>query len=186
MTTHPVIADMNRKMAKAIEHTLHEFNTLHTGKASPSMVENIMVDVYGGSMRLRDIAAITTPDPRLIQIQPWDKSAAQPIQKAIQQSNVGINPTIDGAIIRLPIPEMSRERRQEFVKVTHRMAEDGRVSVRHTRRDAIDALKKEQKAGNISEDDLKRLEKEVQQVTDKTIKSIDEHMAHKEKELMSM
>lgn len=186
MNTHPVIQEMSQKMAKATEHTLHEFSTLHTGKASPTMVENVMVEVYGSNMRLKDIAAITTPDSRLIQVQPWDKGAVKPIEKSLQQANLGINPSIDGNIIRLPIPDLSRERRQEMTKVCQRMAEDGRVSIRHARRDALDALKKLQKSGEITEDDLKRYEKEVQQITDRTTKEIDEHLQHKEKELLAV
>src|SRR5690606_32741491 len=102
MSNHPAIEEMKQKMAKAVEHTLHEFSSLHTGKASPTMVENVMVEVYGSNMRLRDIAAITTPDSRLIQVQPWDKAAVKPIEKALQQANLGINPSIDGGVIRLP------------------------------------------------------------------------------------
>lgn len=186
MNTHPVIEEMRQKMAKATEHTLHEFSTLHTGKASPAMVENVMVDVYGSNMRLRDIAAITTPDSRLIQVQPWDKGAVKPIEKALQQANLGINPSIDGALIRLPIPELSRERRQEMTKVCQRMAEDGRVSIRHARRDALDAFKKLQKDGAVSEDELKRHEKEIQQITERTTQDIDQHLQNKEKELLAV
>lgn len=186
MSSHPAIQEMNQNMGKAVEHTLHEFNTLHTGKASPAMVENIMVDVYGSMMRLKEVAAITTPDPRLIQVQPWDKGAIKPIEKAIQTSSLGINPSVDGPLIRLPLPDLSRERRQELAKICQRMAEEGRVSIRHARRDALDALKKDQKDGAISEDDLKRLEKEVQQQTDKHIKDLEQHLEHKEKELMAV
>ncbi len=186
MNTHPVIQEMNQKMAKAVEHTLHEFSTLHTGKASPTMVENVMVDVYGSNMRLKDIAAITTPDSRLIQVQPWDKGAVKPIEKALQQAQLGINPSIDGNIIRLPIPELSRERRQDMAKVCQRMAEDGRVSIRHARRDALDVLKKLQKDGEVSEDELKRYEKEIQQTTERTTQDVDQHLQHKEKELLAV
>lgn len=186
MSSHPAIEEMNQNMAKAVQHTLNEFNTLHTGKASPAMVENIMVEVYGSMMRLKEIAAITTPDSRMIQVQPWDKGAIKPIEKAIQTANLGINPSVDGALVRLPLPDLSRERRQELTKVCQRMAEEGRVSIRHARRDALDALKKAEKEGTISEDNLKRLEKEVQQQTDKHIKDLDQHLQSKEKELMAV
>jgi len=186
MSTNAVIEEMRQKMTRATEHTLSEFSALHTGKASPNMVENIMVDVYGSSMRLRDIAAITTPDLRLIQVQPWDKGAVKPIEKALQQANLGINPSVDGNIIRLPLPELSGERRQEMVKVCQKMAEDGRVSVRHARREALDAFKKMEKESEITEDDYHRLEKEVQQETDRNIGQIDEHLDIKEKELLSV
>lgn len=186
METHPSIKEMKQKMTRTVEHTLHEFSTLHTGKASPSMVENVMVEVYDSNMRLKDIAAITTPDSRLIQVQPWDKGAVKPIEKALQQANLGINPSIDGGVIRLPIPDLSRERREELTKVCQRMAEDGRVSIRHARREALDSLKKLQKEGTVSEDELKRYEKEIQQITEKTVQEIDQHLEHKEKELLAV
>ncbi len=186
METHPILQEMRQKMTKAIEHTLHEFNSLHTGKASPAMVENVMVEVYGSQMRLREVAAITTPDPRMIQVQPWDKGAVKPIEKSLQQANLGINPSIDGNIIRLPIPELSRERRQEMIKVCQRMAEDGRVSVRHARREALDAMKKLQKDAEITEDELKRYEKEIQQQTDRSIGDIDDHLRRKEQDLLAV
>src|SRR5690242_11619393 len=113
MNVHPIIKDLLTRMGNAEKHTLHEFSTLHTGKASPSMVEGVMVEAYGSTMRLKECAAITTPDSRLIQVQPWDKSLLKPIEKALQLANLGINPSIDGAVIRLPLPDMSKERRQE-------------------------------------------------------------------------
>jgi ribosome recycling factor len=186
MNVHPIIKEMLDRMEKAEEHTLHEFSGMHTGKASPSMVEGVMVDAYGSMMRLKEVAAITTPDARLIQVQPWDKSLVKAVEKALQMANLGINPAVDGAVIRLPLPDMSRERRQEMVKVVHRLAEEGRVSVRNARRDAIDALKKLKKNSEIGEDDEQRLEKEVQQHTDKFIKDIGSHMESKEKELMTV
>jgi ribosome recycling factor len=182
---NPTITDMQAKMKKALDYTLHEFSSIHTGKASPTMVEGVMVEIYGSQMRIKDCAAITTPDARLIQIQPWDKGATQAIVKGIQQANLGLNPAVDGNTVRIPLPELSRERRQEFVKVANRMAEEGRVHIRNIRRDTMDALKKTQKDGKISEDDLKRLEKEVQAATDKTIKDIGDHLAKKEKELLN-
>jgi len=177
---------MAQSMAKAVDHAVHEFSTLHTGKASPSMVENIMVEVYDSSMRLRDMAAITTPDSRTIQIQPWDRSVIQPIEKAIQTSNLGLNPATNGDIIRLPIPELSGDRRNELVKVAHRMAEDGRISVRHARKDALDLLKEAKKDGDLSEDDFKLAEKEVQKNTDNHVSDIDNHMKGKEQELQQI
>lgn len=186
MSTHPAITEMNQKMAKAVEHSLHEFNTLHTGKASPSMVENVMVEMYGSMMRLKEVAAITTPDSRMIQVQPWDKDAIKSVEKAIQTSNLGINPSVDGSVIRLPLPDLSRERRQELAKICQRMAEEGKVSIRHARREALDTLKADQKGNEISEDDLKRFEKEVQHEHDRYIKDIDQHLHSKEQELMAI
>ena len=173
-------------MAKAAEHTLSEFSKLHTGKASPSMVENIQVEVYGSKMHLREVAAVTTPDPRTIQIQPWDKTVVSDIVKSIQKANLGFNPVVNGNLIRIPIPDLSRERRQELTKVAHTMAEEGHISVRHARHDAIELLKKMQKNKEISEDDQKRAEKEVQIDTDKQNAEIDQHLEHKEKELMTL
>lgn len=181
----PVLTDMQAKMKKSLDYVLHEFSSIHTGKASPTMVESVMVDAYGSQMRIKDCAAITTPDARLIQIQPWDKGVIQSIIKGIQMANLGLNPSVDGNVVRIPLPELSRERRAEFVKVAHRMAEDGRVQIRNIRRDTLDALKKLEKDGKISEDDFKRQEKDVQTATDKTIKEIGEHLAKKEKELLN-
>ncbi len=174
------------RMKKAVEHTQHEFATIHTGKASPAMVESVQVEAYGSMMPLKGCAAITTPDARMIQIQPWDKGLLRAIEKALQMANIGVNPVVDGSLIRLPFPDLSRERRQEFVKTAHRLAEEGRVSVRHIRRDAMEGAKKLKKDGKISEDDEKRLEKDVQAATDKAIKDIDTALAAKEKELLTV
>ncbi|MDD2764259.1 MAG: ribosome recycling factor [Opitutaceae bacterium] len=183
---HPILTDLQGRMKKALDHTLHEFGAIRTGKASPSMVEGVTVEAYGTSMRLKDCAAITTPDPRLIQITPWDKSIIRNVEKALQTANLGINPIVDGGIIRMPLPELSRERRQEFVKLAHKLAEEGHVSLRNSRRDAMEAAKKQQKEGKLSEDDAKRIEKEIQVTTDHFIKDIDTHLAAKEKELTTM
>ena len=180
------LADANARMKKAVDHTLHEFSTLHTGKASPSMVEGVMVEAYGSMMPLKGCAAITTPDPRMIQVQPWDKGLLRAIEKALQMANIGVNPVVDGSLIRLPFPDLSRERRQEFVKTANRLAEEGRVAVRHIRRDAMEAAKKLRKDSKISEDEEKRLEKDVQTATDKAIKDIDASLAHKEKDLLTV
>ena len=177
---HPIVNDTEAKMNKAVEHTLHEFDNIHTGKATPAMVENIAIDAYGSHMRIKDCAAISTPDSRMIVVQPWDKGLLQAVSKGIQTANIGLNPNIDGALVRVPLPEMSRERRQEFVKVAHRHAEDGKVGVRKARHDGHDALKK----AKLPEDESKRLEKEVQVLTDKAIASIVEHLAAKEKDLL--
>lgn len=184
--SNSIISEMQAKMKKAVEHTLHEFSGIHTGKATPTMVESIMVEAYGSMMRLKECAAISTPDARMIQVQPWDASLTKPIEKAIQQANLGFNPLVDGKLIRIPLPDMSRERRLEFVKVANKLAEDGRVHARNVRRDAMDSLKKSQKDGDLSEDDQKRLEKDVQTATDNAIKEINEHLGHKEKDLLAV
>ena len=186
MNEHPLVKDSIAKMQKNLEHTLHEFSGIHTGKANPTMVEGITVEAYGSTMRLKECAAIHTPDSRMISVQPWDKSLLKTIEKAIQIANIGINPVVDGNIVRLPLPEMSKERRQELAKVAHRLAEEGRVAVRNTRRDGVEAVKKALKDHKISEDDAKRLEKEVQTNTDRIIKEIDTHLVHKEQELLKV
>ncbi|MEZ5415482.1 MAG: ribosome recycling factor [Opitutaceae bacterium] len=181
--SHPVLTDAQGRMKKAIDHTLHEFSSIHTGKATPTMVETVMVEAYGTMQPLKSCAAISTPDARLIQIQPWDVSLSKAIIKGIQEANLGFNPVPDGKVIRIPLPEMSRERRQEFVKVAHKLAEEGRVHVRNVRRDAMDSLKK---ADGMPEDERKRHEKEVQTLTDNAIKEINDHLAHKEKDLLAV
>jgi len=183
-----VIKETIDKMQQAVEHSLHLFNTLHTGKASPGMIENLQVHVeaYGASMALRELAAISTPDTRTIRIQPWDKTVVKAIEKAIQTANLGFNPISDGNLIRIPIPDLSGERRKELVKVAHKMAEESHISVRHARHFALDTLKNLQKKGDISEDDFHRLEKEIQTETDKSIEAINKHLEHKEKELTTV
>ncbi|MSU73223.1 MAG: ribosome recycling factor [Opitutus sp.] len=180
--SHPILNDAQAKMKKAVDYTLHEFSAIHTGKATPAMVESVSVDAYGSTMRLKECAAISTPDARMIQIQPWDASLTKAIAKGIVDANLGFNPTIDGKLIRVPLPEMSRERRQEYVKTAHKLAEEGRVHVRNVRRDTIEAVKK----AHLPEDDAKRLEKDIQTATDKSIADINAHLAHKEKDLLTV
>ncbi len=179
---HPILTDANAKMKKALEHTLHEFASIHTGKATPAMVEAVVVEAYGSQMRLKECAAITTPDARMIQIQPWDASLTKAIEKAIQVANLGFNPLVDGKVLRVPLPDMSRERRQEFVKTAARLAEGGRVHIRNIRRDTLESVKK----AKFPEDEAKRIEKDIQTATDKAIKDIGDHLAAKEKELLAV
>jgi ribosome recycling factor len=186
MPVDDILLEAEEKMLKTEEVVQHEFSGVRTGKAAPALVENILVEVYGSQMRIRELAGITTPEPRMLVIQPWDAASLHPIEKAIQKSSIGINPTIQGKIIRLIMPELSTERRQEFVKLLHKMAENGRVAIRHVRRDAIEHLKKESKESKITEDDLEHGEKETQKLTDQYIAKIDAHLAHKEKEVMTV
>ena len=165
----------------------HEFTGIRTGKASPVLVENILVEVYGGSqMRIRELAGITTPESRVLLIQPWDASTVQAIEKAIMKSNIGVTPAVQGKVIRLVMPELSTERRQEMVKLTKKMAEDGRVAVRHVRRDAMEQLKKHAHDSGVTEDDVKQAEKDLQKLTDDYTAKIDGHVTHKEKEIMTV
>ena len=186
MAEHPLLKDCVAKMQKSFDHTLHEFAGINTGKASPSMVEGLMVEAYGSSVRLKECAAIHTPDSRMISVQPWDKSLLKPIEKAIQMANIGINPIIDGPCVRLPLPEMSKERRQDLTKVAHRLAEEGRVAIRNARRDGVDAVKKALKDSKISEDEAKKLEKDIQTTTDSLIKQIGDNATKKEQELLKV
>ena len=169
------------------EHVVQtEFASVRTSKASPALVENIMAEVYGSQMRIRELAGITTPEPRMLVITPWDAATLHPIEKAIQKANIGLNPTVQGKIIRLIMPELSEERRKEFVRMAHKMAEEGRVAIRHVRRDAMELLKKEKAEGKIPEDDEKHGEKELQKLTDSYIGKLDAHLTHKEKEIMTV
>lgn len=180
--SHSTVTDAQARMQKAVDHTAHEFSNIHTGKATPAMVEGIMIEAYGSQMRIKDCAAITTPDARMIAIQPWDRGLVQAIAKGIQVANLGFNPAVDGQIVRVPLPEMSRERRQEFVKVAHRLAEEGRVHIRNLRRDALEAVKK----AKLPEDEAKRVEKEIQALTDKSIAEVNQLLAAKEKDLLTV
>ena len=186
MPVDDILLEAEEKMIKTEEVVQHEFSGVRTGKASPALVENILVEVYGSNMRIRELAGITTPEPRMLVLQPWDQTTVHPIEKAIQKANLGLNPAVQGKIIRLVLPELSQERREEFVKVVHKMTESGRVAIRHVRRDALEHLKKETKEGKITEDDQEHAEKEVQKLTDGYIAKLDAHLAHKEKEIMTV
>lgn len=188
MPLKTALANAADSMTKAVEHAIHEFSQVRTGKASPTIVENVDIHVqsYGSNMKLKQLAMISTPEPRLIRIEPFDPATLRDIERGINESRLGLNPSIEGKVIRLPVPELSTERRQQMVKAIKGMAEDARVRVRAARRDGIEALKKLEKDGLITEDDLHRSEKEVQVVTDKKIKEIDEHVISKEKEIMTV
>lgn len=186
MALDDILLEAEEKMTKTEEVLLHEFAGVRTGKASPGLVENIQVEVYGSHMRIRELAGITTPETRMILITPWDINSLHPIEKAIQKSNLGLNPAIDKKAIRIVLPELSQERRVEFTKIVRKMSEDARVAIRHVRRDAIEHLKKESKAGGVSEEDLQHAEKEAQKLTDQYVAKIDHHLAVKEKEIMTV
>ena len=173
-------------MDKSVDYMVHEFAGVRTGKASPALVENVDVEAYGSMMKLKQLALITTPEPRLLVVQPFDAATVRDIEKALKESKIGIMPLIDGKIIRLPIPELSEERRKDLVKSLKQMAEEARVRVRANRRTAMEEAKKLQKAGEVSEDGLRDLEADVQKLTDRFVKSIDEHFEHKEAEVMKV
>lgn len=186
MDINELLKETRAGMDKAIAHLVAELNTLHTGKASTGMVENLQVESYGTVMRMKEVAATSTPDSRTILITPWDKSLVKEVEKAVQKANLGLSPRADGGSVRCSVPELSRERRQDLVKLTHTMGEDTRVGVRAARRDAMEALKKAKKDGAVSEDDEKRAEKDVQAETDRAVKEIAGHLEAKEKELLAV
>lgn len=170
-------------MAKAVQHVERDFEGVHTGKANPAMVENVMVEAYGTTSRLRDIAAITTPDSSTIRVQPWDKGILKDVEKAILAANIGFTPAVMGDAVRCPIPALSGERRAELAKICKEMAENGRVRIRTIRRDALDAAKKMKSSGAATEDELKKFEKDIQTATDKFIAAINESLEAKEADL---
>lgn len=186
MALDDILLDTEEKMMKSTEAVLNEFSRVRTGKASPDLVIGLTINAYGSLMKMREVAAVTTPSHDMIMIQPWDASNIDPIRKAIEESKIGITPQIDGKVIRLPIPPLSAERRQELVKTVHRMSEEGRVAIRANRRYGMEELKKIEKAGEITEDQLKTAEKEIQKLTDQYSGEIDKHATAKEAELMKV
>lgn len=181
-----VLLEADDKMSKSLEFLQQEMARLRSGKASPAMVENIEVDYYGTKTKLRQLANITTPEVRLLVINPYDPSSLQNIEKAILAANIGITPVNDGRLIRIPMPELSEERRRELTKVAHRMAEDARVAIRNIRREANEQVKALQKDSKISEDERDEALREIQNFTDDYIKKIDDLVAAKEKEIMTV
>src|SRR5258705_9830223 len=166
MSRDDILLEAEMSMEKSVDYMTHEFAAVRTGKASPGLVENVDVAAYGSTMKLKQLALITTPEPRLLVIQPFDASTTRDIEKAIKESKLGINPAVDGKIIRLPIPALSEERRRDLVKGVKQMAEEARVRVRSARREGIDGIKKVQKDGKITEDQLETYEKDIQKLTD--------------------
>ncbi|MDD3345197.1 MAG: ribosome recycling factor [Candidatus Omnitrophica bacterium] len=184
MTTKEILHNTEEKMKKAFESMNREFHEVRTGRASPSLVEGMHIDYYGTPTMLKQLAAISAPDAHLIVIQPWDPSVIVEIEKAIIKSNLGISPSNDGKVVRIAVPQLSKERRQEMAKLIHKMAEDGRVSLRTVRRDAKEAVEKLEKDKFISEDDKFRGIEELQKLVDRYIGKIDELLKSKEKEIL--
>lgn len=183
---NPLLSESESNMKKTVEVVNKEFGSLRAGRATPSLLEKIAVNYYGTPTPINQMANISAPEARLLVIQPWDKTAMPEMEKAIMKSDLGITPMSDGNVIRLAIPQLTKERRAELVKVIKKKAEEGRVAVRNLRRDSNDNLKTQQKNGEISEDEQRRLQDEVQKLTDKYIKEIDELLAAKEKEIMTV
>lgn len=181
-----IITQTETRMKKAIEALRHELTTIRTGRAAPALVEGLEVEAYGSAMPLIQLAQINAPEPRLIQIQPYDRNLIRPIEKAILASDLALTPSNDGTVIRLPIPTLTEERRRDLVKMLHKKVEEGRIEVRTLRRHSHDEMRKEEKDGGISADELKRLEQQLQKLTDRYILQVDEIGEAKEKEILSV
>lgn len=177
-------ADVQRRMAGSVEALKNDLGGLRTGRASTALLDPIQVEVYGAKMPLNQVATVSAPEPRMLSVQVWDKSNLNSVEKAIRSAGLGINPITDGQMIRLPIPDMTEERRKELAKLVSQYAEKARIAARNVRRDAMDALKTDEKKKEISEDEHKKLDTEVQKITDETIKDIDAAAAAKEKEIL--
>jgi ribosome recycling factor len=186
MDPDEILMTAEEGMEKAVDYMSHEFASIRTGKASPALVEGIDVEAYGSMMKIKQLAVISTPEPRMLVINPFDASTVQAIEKAIKESKIGINPSVDGKVIRLPIPALSEERRRDLVKTCKTIAEETRVRIRAARRDGMEALKKSQKEGAITEDDLGTYEKDVQKLTDDYGKKVEEAVVAKEADIMKV
>jgi ribosome recycling factor len=182
----PTISEMLDQMEAAVEAMRREFASVRTGKASPALLDTVRVDAYGAKTPLNQVASVNTPEPRLIIIQPWDKSLMGNIERAIQAADLGLNPSNDGNVIRVPIPPLSEERRKDMVRLLHKMAEEGRISVRHARQEANKEMKRREAEHEISEDEAHRQLAEIQRLTDEYVAKIDDLMKAKEAEIMEV
>jgi ribosome recycling factor len=186
MAAEDLMKDLQRRMDGAIEVLRKEFGGLRTGRASASLLEPVTVSAYGGTMPLNQLANVNVPEPRLITVQVWDRSMVKAVDKAIREAGLGLNPQAEGQVLRVPIPDLNEERRRELTRVAAKYAEAARVSVRNVRRDGIEALRKQEKEGEISQDEQRKLEKEIQLLTDQHVKRIDETLAQKDKEILQV
>jgi ribosome recycling factor len=181
-----VLADARQRMQKSVEATRRELAGLRTGRAHPGLVEHIRVEYYGTPVPLNQLATITAPEPRLLVIQPWDRSALRNIEKALMQSDLGLNPTSDGNVLRVPIPPLTEERRQDLVRLARKLAEEGRVAIRNIRREARETIEELEDEGEISEDEARRAQEELQRLTDRFIEEIDALLRRKEEEILEV
>jgi ribosome recycling factor len=181
-----MLQDARERMVKSAEAAQHEFSTVRTGRASPALLDRVVVDYYGAATPLNQLATISVPEARLITVQPYDKSSIKAIEKAINESDVGLNPSNDGSVIRLAVPELTEERRRELVKVVRHLAEDGRVSIRNVRRDTMHQLRELKSEGEASSDDEHRAEVELQKLTDSRVSELDNVLKAKEKEILEV
>ncbi len=183
MTAHD-IPELRRRMEGSIKSLQHEFSGLRTGRASANLLDTITVEAYGSQMPLNQVGTVSVPEPRLLTVSVWDKGMVKAVEKAIQNANLGLNPMADGQLVRVPLPEMSEERRKEMVKIAGKYAEETRIAIRNIRRDGMDYYKKQEKDKIISEDELHKRSDEIQKLTDEFIKKVDESLAAKEKDIM--
>ncbi|EKE09772.1 MAG: Ribosome recycling factor [uncultured bacterium] len=179
-----ITSDLKKRMIAALDVVHKDFSGLRTGRASPSLLESVTVDAYGNRMHINQVGNISVPEPRLLTVHVWDESLAPAVEKAIREAGLGLNPSTAGTVIRVPLPELSEERRKELVKVAGKYAEQGRIAIRNIRRDGMDQVKTMEKDGHVSKDDSHRLSDEIQKATDEFIKKVDEALSHKEKEIL--
>ena len=180
------LADLERRMEGALTSLAKEFQGLRTGRASTQLLDSVAVEAYGASMPINQIATVSVPEPRMLSVQVWDKENTKIVEKAIRESNLGLNPQVDGQLLRIPLPDLSEERRQELSKIAAKYAENAKISVRNVRRDGMDTTKKMEKDGDISQDDRHIYDEEIQTITDKSINKIDELLSSKEVEIMQV
>ena len=180
------LADLERRMDGALTSLAKEFQGLRTGRASTQLLDSVVVEAYGASMPLNQIATVSVPEPRMLSVQVWDKENTKIVEKAIRESNLGLNPQVDGQLLRIPLPDLSEERRQELSKIAAKYAENAKIAVRNVRRDGMDTTKKMEKDGDISQDDRHIYDEEIQTITDKNVNKIDELLSSKEVEIMQV
>jgi ribosome recycling factor len=180
------MSDLKRRMQGAVQSLRNDLSSLRTGRASPSLLDPIQVDAYGAAMPLTQLATVTAPEARMLSVQVWDRSMVTPVEKAIRESSLGLNPQTEGQVIRLRLPDLTEQRRKELVKVAHKYAEDAKVAARHVRRDGIDEIRKLEKAKQMGEDEAERLSDQVQKATDQTIGEIEAVVTQKEKEILQV
>lgn len=180
------LADLERRMEGALTSLAREFQGLRTGRASTQLLDSVIVEAYGASMPINQIATVSVPEPRMLSVQVWDKENTKIVEKAIRESNLGLNPQVDGQLLRIPLPDLSEERRQELSKIAAKYAENAKIAVRNVRRDGMDTTKKMEKDGDISQDDRHIYDEEIQTITDKSINGIDELLSSKEVEIMQV
>jgi len=181
-----LLEDARRRMDKSIEATQVEFNTVRTGRASTAVLDRVTVDYYGTTTPLKQLASLSTPEPRLLTVSPYDKGAIKVIEKALRESDLGLNPSNDGQLIRLPVPQLTEERRRELVKLVHRLAEDGKIAIRNVRRDVLKDFKEAKTEGVLGEDAERRAEEHLQKLTDEHVHKIDELLKRKEAEILEV